>query len=94
MTESKCIVCGAKIVSQRKRKYCDACKRDRAWDLAKEQEARKVRRKKEAALADLQSTLALSAKVSVATGLSYGQQVLLARQQKMDLRAFLEGMKL
>lgn len=92
MVESKCIVCGAEIVSQRKRKYCDACKKDRAWDWAKKQEARKARRKKEAKLAGLHSTLALSAKIAVKTGLSYGQQVLLARQQKKDLRAFLEGM--
>ena len=92
MKESKCIVCGAKIVSQRKRKYCDACKRDRARDWAKEQEARKARRKKEAKLSGLHSTLALSAKISVATGLSYGQQVLLAQRQKKDLRAFLEGL--
>lgn len=62
MVESKCIVCGAKIVSQRKRKYCDACKRDRAWDWEKETEMRKAKRKKEAELADLHSTMALSAK--------------------------------
>lgn len=68
-------------------------KKDRAWDWAKEQEARKARRKKEAELADLHSTMALSAKISVATGLSYGQQVLLAQRQKKDLRAFLEGLK-
>lgn len=94
MVESKCIVCGAKIVSQRKRKYCDACKKDRAWDWEKETEMRKAKRKKEAEFADLHSTMALSAKIAVATGLSYGQQVLLAQQQKKDLRAFLEGMSL
>ena len=37
--------------------------------------------------------LSESAKATVATGLSYGKQVLLAQQQKKDLQAFLEGMK-
>ena len=92
MVESICIICGAEISSQRKRKYCDACKRNRAAEGNKEREIRKEKRKKENALADLHSTLALSAKISVATGLSYGQQVLLAQRQKKDLRAFLEGM--
>ena len=91
MVESICIICGAEISSQRKRKYCDACKRNRAAEEKKEQEIRKERRKKENDLADLHLTLALSAKISVATCLSYGRQVLLAQQKKIDLRAFLEG---
>ena len=42
---------------------------------------------------ETRETLALSARMAVATGLSYGRPELLAKQQKKDLRAFLEGMK-
>lgn len=91
MVESKCIVCGAKIVSQRKRKYCDACKRDRAWDWKKEGEMRKAKREKEAEIADLHSTMALSAKIAVATGLSYGQQVTFSSAAKQGFAVIFGG---
>lgn len=54
---------------------------------------RTVEAKKADKAKETRKTLALSARMAVATGLSYCRQVLLAQQQKKDLRAFLEGMK-
>lgn len=52
-----------------------------------------VEAKKEDKAKETRETLDLSARMAVATCLSYGRQVLLTKQQKKDLRAFLEGMK-
>lgn len=54
---------------------------------------RTVEAKKADKTKETRETLALLARMAVATGLSYGRQVLLTKQQKKDLRAFLEGMK-
>ena len=54
---------------------------------------RTVEAKKADKTKETRETLDLSARMAVATGLSYGRQVLLTKQQKKDLRAFLEGMK-
>lgn len=54
---------------------------------------RTVEAKKADKAKETRETLDLSARMAVATGLSYGRPELLAKQQKKDLRAFLEGMK-
>lgn len=54
---------------------------------------RAVEDKKADKAKETRKTLDLSARMAVATGLSYGRQVLLTKQQKKDLRAFWEGMK-
>ena len=93
MKESKCVLCGAKIVSTRRRRFCDACRQKRELETSRIRKMEcKIRQKAKGAERSHQ-ILSESAKATVATGLSYGQQVLLARQQNKDLRAFLEGMK-
>lgn len=100
MVESKCAMCGKKIVSKAVRMYCDECNLIRKRESARrcyKKSAEKAKTaipmpKKVDKAKKTRETLALSARMAVATGLSYGQQVLLAKQQKMDLRAFLEGM--
>ena len=100
MVESKCGMCGKKIVSKAARLYCDECNLLRKRESARRC-YRKSTEKAKAAIPkpkkvdkakETRETLALSARMAVATGLSYGQQVLLAQQQNKDLRAFLEGM--
>lgn len=92
MKESKCILCGAKIVSTRHRRFCDACRQKREAESNKIRKAEyKIRQKAKGAERSHQ-IFSESAKATVATGLSYGKQVLLAQQQNKDLRAFLEGL--
>ena len=101
MVESKCGMCGKKIVSKAVRLYCDECNVIRKRECVKRCRKKSVERAKTAPskpkkvdkAKETRDTLALSARMAVTTGLSYGQQVLLAQQQKMDLRAFLEGTK-
>lgn len=101
MVESKCAMCGKKIVSKAARLYCDECNVIRKRECVKRCRKKSAERKKTAPpkpkkvdkAKETRETLALSARMAVATGLSYGKQVILARQQNKDLRAFLEGIK-
>lgn len=100
MIESKCAMCGKKIVSKASRLYCDECNLIRKRESAKKCYKKSAERAKNAPqkpkkvdkAKETRETLALSARMTVATGLSYGRQVLLARQQNKDLRSFLEGL--
>lgn len=100
MVESKCIVCGKKIISKAARKFCDDCTKVRKRECVRRCYYKKIEREKANPpkpkidkSKETRDTLALSAKIAVATGLSYGRQVLLAQRHKKDLRAFLEGME-
>lgn len=101
MVESKCAMCGKKIVSKAARLYCDECNVIRKRECVKRCRKKSVERAKNAPpkpkkvdkAKETRETLALSARMAVATGLSYGMQVLLAQQENKDLRAFLEGIK-
>ena len=101
MIESKCILCGKKIISKAPRKFCNDCSKARKRECVRRCYYKKIEREKANPpkpkidkSKERHDTFALSAKISVATGLSYGQQVLLAQRQKKDLRAFLEGVNL
>lgn len=101
MVESKCTMCGKKIVSKAARMYCDSCNVIRKRECVKRCRKKSVERaktapskpKKQTRQRRRSETLALSARMAVATGLSYGRPELLDKQQKKDLRAFWEGMK-
>ena len=83
MIESKCILCGKKIISKAARKFCDDCSKARKRECCRRCYYKKIKREKANLhkpkvdkAKETHDTLALSSRMAVATGLSYGQQVL------------------